>query len=602
MSKRAMSSATRQFVRGQLSEILKKMAVGDFEGVRQPITAFLRKYPNMAEVNHVASGFFGNTGEREKAIYYAQRAISLDPKVGEYQQAMGTLLFQKGAHSKAVECLLLALQLNPELYEARSALGVSYLELGEFQKARESLDIAIAKLPNNHEPLMNRALLESNIGHASKAVEMMRQAVERFPGQSVLHDSLAMFSCYDDQLSPKDVFDIHKAFGECVQSQVRVPRRYPNKINPDKRVRVGFVSSDFKTHSIAYFLEPIFDHLDHDRFELCVYSTSSYTDQMSDRLRAKSDLWRECTSGVTQTHQRIVNDHVDVLVELNGHFASNSLPIFAAKPAPVSVTMIGYANTTGLDSIDARLIDDVTDPFPEADKLATEKLVRIPGCFLCYRPSAFRPVIQEHKSDRAFTFGSFNDLRKISPSTIKAWATILARCPRAKLLLKTSRFSNSEVCDEMIERFKCLGVDQSQVVLMGRTKSIVDHLDLYNIMDCALDTFPYTGTTTTCEALSMGVPTVTLMGESHAGRVSASLLTTIGREDLVADTIESYIDLAVAQAERGLRSVDERAVLCKQLEQSPLCDEVAYVKKFENAIGQLWGDWCQKQHDHEVST
>ena len=601
MSKRAMSSATRQLVRGQLSEMLKKMAVGDFEGVRQPITTLLRKHPNMAEVNHVASGFFGNTGEREKAIYYAQRAIDLDSKIGEYQQAMGTLLFQKGEHAKAVECLLLALQMNPELHEAQSALGVSYLELGEFQKAREALDIAIVNMPNSHEPSMNRALLESNIGHASKAVAMMREAIERFPDQSVLHDGLAMFSCYDDQLSPNEVFDIHKAFGQCVQSQVRVPRRYPNKANADKRIRIGFVSSDFKTHSIAYFLEPIFDHLDHDRFELCVYSTSSYTDQMTERLRAKSDLWRECTSGVTQTHQRIVNDHVDVLVELNGHFASNSLPIFAAKPSPVSVTMIGYANTTGLDSIDARLIDDVTDPSPGADELATEKLVRLPCCFLCYRPSAFRPVIQEQKINRSFTFGSFNDLRKMSPSTLKAWADILTKCSQAKLLLKTSRFSSSEVCDDMIERFKELGVDQSQVILMGRTKSIVDHLDLYNTIDCALDTFPYTGTTTTCEALSMGVPTVTLIGESHAGRVSASLLAAIGREDLVADTIESYIDLAVAQADHGLRSVEERAVLCTQLEQSQLCDEVAYTKKFENAISQLWGDWCQNQQEREAS-
>ena len=601
MSKRVMSSATRQLVRGQLSEMLKKMAVRDFESVRQPIATLLGKYPNMAEVNHVASGFFGNTGEREKAIYYAQRAIGLDPKVGEYQQAMGTLLFQKGEHAKAVECLLLALQMNPELHEAQSALGVSYLELGEFDKARKMLDNAIVNLPNNHEPSMNRALLESNIGHASKAVEMMRAVIKRFPDQSDLHDGLAMFSCYDDQLSPKDVFDIHKAFGQCVQSQVRVPRRYANKVNADKRIRIGFVSSDFKTHSIAYFLEPIFDHLDHDRFELCVYSTSSYTDQMTDRLRAKSDLWRECTSGVTQTHQRIVNDHVDVLVELNGHFASNSLPIFAAKPSPVSVTMIGYANTTGLESIDARLIDNVTDPSPMADELASEKLVRLPGCFLCYRPSAFLPAIQEQNADRAFTFGSFNDLRKMSPSTLKAWAKILARCTQAKLLLKTSRFSNSEVCDDIIERFKCLGVDESQVVLMGRTKSIVDHLDLYSTIDCALDTFPYTGTTTTCEALSMGVPTVTLMGESHAGRVSASLLTAIGREDLIAETIELYIDLAVAQAERGHRSVDERSVLRTQLEQSPLCDETAYTKKFENAISQLWGDWCQKQQEREAS-
>ncbi len=601
MSKRAMPSATRQRVRGQLSELLKKMADGDFESVRQPINTLLRKHPQMGEVNHVASGFFGNTGQREKAIYYAQRAIDLAPEIAEYFQAMGTLLFQNGEYEKARENLTQALRINPDLHESQSALGVTYLEIGNVSEARKALDIAIANLPNSHEALMNRALLESNIGHASQAVEMVRRAIERFPNEPVLHDSLSMFSCYDDQLSPREVFEIHKAFGRCVQSQVRVPRRYPNTPNPNKRIRIGFVSSDFKTHSIAYFLEPIFDHLDRDRFEICVYSTSSHADEMTKRLRSRSDLWRVCTSGVAKTHASIVSDRVDVLVELNGHFASNSLPIFAAKPSPVSVTMIGYANTTGLDSIDARLIDEVTDPSPTADELATEKLVRLPGCFLCYRPSVSRPSIQAGNTERGFTFGSFNDLRKMSPSTLEAWANILHQCPKAKLLLKTGRFSNDEIRDDMIERFKALGIDQPQIILVGRISSIVDHLDLYNSIDCALDTFPYTGTTTTCEALSMGVPTVTLMGKSHAGRVSASLLSTIGREDLIANTIDEYIELAVSHAGQGLVSVEDRTKLRKQLEQSSLCDEVSYTKKFEQAIETLWGSWCQKQDEGEAT-
>lgn len=602
MSKKAISPAAHARLREQLSAMLKQISAGEFDRVDQPLRSLVRKYPAVAEVNHVASGYFGRIGSKEQAIYYAQRALDIEPAVAEYHLALGTLRFQIGQHQQAADHLLDAIKINPDLYQAHSALGVAYLELGQYANACAALDRAIEKLPESFEPRMNRALLESDIGHASNAVDMARQAIEDFPNQPILHDSLAMFSCYDDRLTPEEVFAIHKEFGRCMQLQVRVPRRYPHAPDPEKRIRIGFVSSDFKTHSIAYFVEPIFANLDHDRFELCVYSTGTHRDEMTDRLKAHTDLWRDCHEGVAKTHEQIVKDRVDVLVELNGHFASNSLPIFAAKPTPVSITMIGYANTTGLETIDARFVDDITDPAPWADQLATEKLVRIADCFLCYQPSVHRPEIESTDPDRPFTFGSFNDLRKVSPSTIGAWTKILEQCPSARLVLKTGRLSNDEFRNDLLARFEAAGAATDRITLMGRTESIVDHLGLYKTIDCALDTFPYTGTTTTCEAMSMGVPTITLMGQSHAGRVSASLLSAIGRAEFIADSVDEYIAKAVGQYVRGLRTKPDRDQLCTDLDQSPLADQVSYTKKFQAAVVNLWAQWCDHNQSKDPKT
>ena len=584
-------------VREQLSAILKQLGAGQVAKVAPAITALVKKYPALAEVNHVAAGFYAQSNAPEKALYYAMRAAELEPDEPQYLSALGLLMIQSGQgdqHEQAIVHLEKALALNPDLQQAMGALGIAYLEAGRIADARAILARSIDRFPDDHEAIMNLALLESDIANAGKAIELMRTALERFPDHPILHDSLAMFSCYDDQLTAQEVFAIHQDFGRCVQSKVRPPRGYPNAPDPDKRLRIGFISPDFKTHSIAYFIEPLFEHLDRDQFELFVYSTSSHADAMTARLKAHADRWRACTQGIAATHKQVVNDQLDLLVELTGHFASNQLPLMAAKPAPVSVSMIGYANTTGLESITARIVDAITDPAPEADALATEELVRVEGCFLCYRPPTDLPELRIDP-DRPFTFGSFNDLRKMSPSTLGTWAAILESNPDAQLVLKSSRLGEPEVRADILDRFAKLGIDPSRIELLGRTQTTQDHLALYSRIDCALDTFPYTGTTTTCEALAMGVPTITLLGQSHAGRVSASLLHAIGRDDLIADNEQAYIGLATKHAQVGVRTIDARSELKDQLAASPLVDEQGYTRKIESAYRSLWASWCQRQ-------
>lgn len=597
MSKRAakgntLSTAAAQQLRIKLGTITKSIQAGQLQSAHAALQPLLQRHPSAHEVCHVASGLNAAMREPDRALYYARRAAELAPDVAEYHAALGSLLLQQDKNREALDALNHALEINPDLLHAIVAMGTAQMQLGNMSEARGCFTQALARDPANREAANNLALLESDTGHAHQAVETTLAALEHLPLDPALLDALCMYSCYDDQLTPDQVYAFHQQFGQSVQSRVRTPARYPHTPDPDRRIKVGFVSPDLRTHSIAYFIAPLFEQLDRDRFEVFAYHTSRHTDDMTAHLRQHSDHWRACPEGMLGAQKQIVNDRIDLLIELNGHFAGNILPLFASKPTPVSISMIGYANTTGLPSIDVRIVDEITDPAPQSDAWASESLARVPGCFLCYRPPTSAPAPRDPDPARPFTFGSFNDLRKMSPSNLHAWADILAACPDATLLLKTSRLAHQSVRDELHQRFESMGIAPDRVELFARTDSMHEHLDLYNRIDCALDTFPYTGTTTTCEAVHMGVPTVTLLGQSHAGRVSASLLHAIDAPQYIADDRDAYIRIAADACAAGKRTAAQRTQLRDQLAASPLCDEQAYAHKIANAFEALWRGWC----------
>lgn len=594
MSKRPaqISPVQAQQLRAKLASIVDLIHKGNHAQANASLQPILRKHPTRPEVNHVAAGLSAATHELDRAIYYAQRAVELAPDTPEYLAGLGSILLRAGKHDDAIDTMTRALALNPKLTELLVPLATARMESGRINDARSTFARVLNDNPAHLEAANNLALLESDLGHADRAIAIIESALAHHPEHPLLLDALCMFACYSDTKSPDQVAQIHRRFGQSVQSRVRPRAQFTNTPDPDRPIRVGFVSPDLRTHSIAYFLQPIIEHLDPTRFESYLYHTARATDSMSDSLRDACTTWRACPEGMTQAHKQIIADQIDILVELNGHFAGNALPLFAARPAPVSVTMIGYANTTGLTTIDARLIDNITDPAPESDAWATESLVRVPGCFLCYRPPADDPACADPDPDRPFTFGSFNDLRKISPSCIAIWSTILRACPDAKLLLKTSRLEQPDACADLLARFASHDIDASRLILRGRTESMRDHLELYNQIDCALDTFPYTGTTTTCEAMHMGVPTITLLGQSHAGRVSASLHHTTGTPEWIADTPDAYTQRAISAHASGTRSAADRELLRATLASSPLCDEPAYASKIADAFVSLWNTWC----------
>lgn len=590
----ALSAAQHQQLREKLGAIMQSIQSGQIEHAAGSLMPLLRKHPAVHEVCHVASALSIARREFDRAAYYADRAVELAPDIAEYHAAVGSLHLRRGHNEQAVAPLEQALKRAPNMPRALVALGTARMQLGDIDEARACFNQALAMDPADREAANNLALLQSDTAHAHDAVEITERALQHLPADPLLLDALCMFSCYDDRLTPDEVFDIHRRFGQSVQSRVRTPARYPNTPDPDRRIRVGFVSPDLRTHSIAYFIQPIIEHLDRRRFEVCCYHTSRHGDEMSDGLRASCDLWRTCAEGLNQAHKRVIDDRVDILIELNGHFAGNLLPLFAVRPTPVSVSMIGYANTTGLPSIDARIVDDITDPAPQADAWASESLIRLPGCFLCYRPPGDAPDPRDPDPDRPYTFGSFNDLRKLSASNLETWAAILRDCPDAVLLLKSGRLAHEPVRNELHQRFASCGIDPARVELMGRTDTVHEHLDLYNRIDCALDTFPYTGTTTTCEAMHMGVATITLLGASHAGRVSASLLHAAGCPEDICEDRDAYTERAKRAYGEGKRTRVQRDDLRARLGSSVLCDERGYAHAVAEAFSALWTGWCTK--------
>jgi predicted O-linked N-acetylglucosamine transferase (SPINDLY family) len=319
-------------------------------------------------------------------------------------------------------------------------------------------------------------------------------------------------------------------------------------------------------------------------------------DAVTTRLKGLADHWL-VTVGLSDDElaERIRADGIDILVDLAGHTANNRLRVFARKPAPVQVTWLGYPNTTGLEAIDYRLVDAVTDPVGEADAWASETLVRLEGGFLCYGAlkDVPEPTAPPCLNTGTVTFGSFNNPAKVSAATLDVWAKLLSRLPQARLLLKGKSFADATTRALFLARLGERGVATERVELVAWQAGTTAHLALYHRVDIALDPFPYNGTTTTCEALWMGVPVVTLQGDRHAGRVGASLLTQIGLTALIANSVEEYLENAVALARNPERLSDLRRILRPRMAASPLCDAPAFARKMESAFRTMRQHWCE---------
>ncbi|MEN9470496.1 MAG: hypothetical protein RL630_2229, partial [Verrucomicrobiota bacterium] len=290
----------------------------------------------------------------------------------------------------------------------------------------------------------------------------------------------------------------------------------------------------------------------------------------------------------------IRKDAPDILIDLAGHSAMNRLPLFAKNLAPVQMTYLGYPNTTGLPAIGYRLVDETTDPTGEADALATEKLLRFSPCAWAYEPPKDSPSPSMPDASAPITFGSFNNFLKVSAETLSTWKQLLERAPSSRLLIKSPYLEDSEVLASVREKLAASGIATDRIELLGFFASPTEHLAAYSRVDVALDTFPYNGTTTTCEALWMGVPVVSLIGDRHASRVGLSLLTTVGHADWATENTEAYIEKAAALAHDRPKREALRQTLRQNVSQSSLLNHADQAKRFEAALRQAWGEWCRR--------
>lgn len=405
---------------------------------------------------------------------------------------------------------------------------------------------------------------------------------------------------YLSEATREEVFEAHERWGE--ETQAKTPAPYVAWTPPpDARLRVGYISPDFYSHSVAYFIHAALRHHDSAHVHVTCYSDVAIEDDKTRLFRSFVPRWRSIYGLEDEEVAQIIHeDGIDVLVELTGHTGSNRLPMLARKPAPVIVTWIGYPHTTGLRSVDYRISDAIADP-PEEPGSTVEEIVRLPECFLCYTPAENAPPVRLRPAMENYgcaTFGCFNNLAKVSPLTVRLWCGVLREVPGSRLFAKSKALGCPDVQGRLRRAFAAQGIEGERLDFSGLQPHTGSHLLMYGLIDVALDTAPYAGTTTTCEALYMGVPVVTLRGRGiHAQSVGASLLAAVRLPDLVATTEDEYVQCAAALAKNPARLAALRAGLRQRMRQSVLCDGPRHAARLERLYEGLARGGAQEEAD-----
>jgi predicted O-linked N-acetylglucosamine transferase (SPINDLY family) len=533
--------------------------------------------------------------EHQKSLYYSETACKLAPDVPHLLTTYGNTLGQLNQLVKAEEVFRKALAVRPDWTNAWQGLGSVLKYQGRYREAEEAYRQGLFTQPGNENLFSALAGVMLTGGRPQEAIEVLEDGLRRVPHSHLLAAMVSNASNYIDGLDPAHVGAVHRRFGEILSRAYRAPTvEYPQTRDPSRRIRVGILSADMRRHSVAFFIEPLLKHADRSGFEIVVYSTTNPTDNFTDRLRKHADLWRDCRAlSDNKLAMQVWDDHTDILIDLHGHTVGHRMGVMHNHPAPVQATYCGYPHSTGLLAVDHRIVDAITDPPGLTDPHYTERLERMEGCFLCYAPPPAEVSPEPSIApDRPLTFGSFNALQKLTDKTVARWTAIVNAHPGSRLLLKTIGLDDAESRQRTTDRFTRAGLDASRLVLHTATEGIREHLELYAQMDIALDTFPYHGTTTTCEAIFMGVPVVVLEGQTHASRVGVSLLTHLGHPEWIATNAAEYHEIASRLARDSDLRRSLRSCLRQELLNSSLCDGKEWCRRFEAVLRRMWVSYC----------
>jgi protein O-GlcNAc transferase len=571
----------------------------DFEKAEIHYRKAVEHNPNDADAHYNLANVLRECNRIDDSLVYYQAALKLDPGLADAYNNMGSIFSDRGLFDNAVSCFMKALQLNPNVPDIYSNLGIVFKEQGQSDKALEYFETALKINPSFADALNNMAGVFLDQDNLSKAEKYLEDALRISP-RPAIHSSLLFAMNYNPSHSPQTIYGEHIGFSKLfVEPLLPKISRHTNECSADRKLRVGYVSPDFRRHSVAYFIEPVLSSHDHRQIEVFCYSDVRVVDDVTHRIHGCADQWRSITGMSDEDVAGLIrSDGIDILVDLAGHTDRNRMLVFARKPAPVQVTWIGYPATTGLQTIDYKLVDEVTDPPGMTEQFYSEKLIRLPDTFLCYLPPADCPEILACPviSKGHITFGSFNIYPKVSPEVLSLWIRILKAVPDSRLVLKARSFRDRKVTEELIGKFTGKDIDKARIELHSWKSSTREHLDLYNRIDIALDTFPYNGTTTTCEALWMGVPVITLSGVTHASRVGTSLLTTVGMQEFIGNSEEEYVRKSVDLAHNIERLRTFRKSLRDMILRSPLTDMKRFASNLENCYRSVWRTWCKNEH------
>jgi predicted O-linked N-acetylglucosamine transferase (SPINDLY family) len=576
--------------------------------------------PDNDEATFTLARMYCNAGRGEEARPLLQK---ISPQSQYYIEALftlGMILVNRWDFAGGAECFLRLIELDNSHVPSHNNLALCLTELARPEDALRYFTQAIQLAPDNAETCNNLGNLFVRYWKLSEANEQYQKAIELKPDYAGAYNNLGRIACFEGRLSDAvDYFKTALDFESCFRtaadnllitlnySEMVTPEQvrdthlqlasvytgsadtysFPRRQHAGNKIKIGYVSADFKNHSAGFFIKPVLESHNKDSFDIFCYDQTVVSDAASNSLMETGWSWRNVyglsdKQVVTQIHA----DGIDILVDLSGHYEGNRLGVFALRAAPIQVTWLGYPNTTGLSQIDYRLTDEWADPTGITDHLHSERLLRLPQSFLCYSPPAITPEITL-LPEEPFIFCSFNHFPKISDTTIQLWTDVLRAVPGSKLLLKNGPLCDPSVRTRLLKRFAKHQIDASRLILTGFTISREEHLQTYGKCHVALDTYPYNGTTTTCEALWMGLPVVTLVGKVHAARVGLSILKNAGLSEFIALTPDQYVKIAVALAKDPARLQQYRRNLRERLSSSPLMNAANFTSDLEQIYRRM---------------
>lgn len=550
----------------------------------------LKKYPDHPRILGMMGVAYGQLNDIAKSIDILKKSHAIFPDDMGTVANLAKAHLEDGQYDESVKYAKMVLEREDSSDTALSNLVDALILAKNMRAATEYSDWYLSKNPNMKKAMSIRAALWEHMGEPELALPY----VLNFEDSEGAMSHYCGLSSYLTSMSPEMRFKQHQAWSEKFEEEKNildfVESYDPN--NP-RIINIALISSDFRVHSVSYFIRPVLEKMDRSTFRFFCYSYTKQTDHVTQELYELCDEWREIyTLDKDETIQLARQDKIDILIDLNGHTANNRLNVFAKRAAPIQMTWIGYAATTGLKNMDYRLTDELCDPKENAQDYHTEKLIYMQDGFSCYRPAVFSPKVPRAPVKKPFMFGSFNRSTKFNRYTLRRWGKILQQATDAELLIKGNGFEDEYLIERTLSYFKEMDIDPKRIHFEGHEPNAITHLEKFRLAHLSLDSFPYAGTTTTCESLWMGTPLLTLMGTTHAERVSGAILTRMGLEQLVCHSEEEFIERAVyfAKNPETLKNISG-AKLRKIFQQSPIMNEEKIITQAADIFVNL-----MKQH------
>lgn len=549
--------------------------------------------PDDSALCHLLGEALHRLGRLPEAAQAYEAALIGAPDSFELLNNLGTIRLALGQLADAYRLYKRAVAMAPGNAAVRNNLGVVLRQSGYPGRAAACFRDAIAIDPRHANAFRNLGNANQDLGEHQAAIECYQRALAIKPDFAEAFDGLLFCLSHDEKSSPDAVFRAHRAYAQAFEEPLLGKSApHSNRADAGRRIRLGFVSADLRSHPVANFIEPIWQHLDRKQFEIFAYANQSVEDETSKALKALADHWRNVmVLGDDEFARLIRRDEVDILFDLSGHTAGNRLRVFARKPAPIQISWIGYSNTTGLSSIDYRLVDEFVAPPGLLDAYFSEKLLYAPssGSFLDQVDAPELSALPALSSGR-LSFASFHRGNKLSDGAIALWSRVLAAVPDSRMLIGAC--GEALVQDGVAQKFALHGISRERLTFRPKV-SMNEYLAMHHEIDIHLDSFPFTSGTTANHALWMGVPTLTLAGATMPQRLSAAHLGRVGLHDWITETADDYVSRAIFWSNHLDELAALRASLRSRVASSPLRQAATVTRGLEKVLREVWQQWCE---------